>query len=95
MTDRSRARFDDTIMLARDTVGKNPRQKKFKFVFREELALEMRVLACAHQHKNNFRVVDRKGYLFCSAPFSARLKFWRIVCTMRRAECLCFLFGET
>jgi hypothetical protein len=71
----SRARFDDTIMLARDTVGKNPRQKKFKFVFREELALEMRVLACAHQHKNNFRVVDRKGYLFCSAPFSARLKF--------------------
>ena len=32
-------------MLARDTVAKNPRQKKFKFVFREELVLEMRVLA--------------------------------------------------
>ena len=45
MTDRSRARFDDTIMLARDTVAKNPRKKKSKFVFREELALEMRVLA--------------------------------------------------
>jgi hypothetical protein len=62
-------------MLARDTVVKNPRQKKFKFVFREELVLEMRVLDRAHQHKNNSACVDRRGYLSCTAPFSARLKF--------------------
>jgi hypothetical protein len=67
MTARSRARFDDTIMLARDTVGKNPRQKNFKFVFEKNLLWKCACSLPRISTKTIFACVDLHGPFFGAA----------------------------